>query len=76
MTQHVVFITGATSGIGLGIARQVAKAGHVIAFNGLADDQQINAVVQELTSLGAAGCHYFDGDMRKPDDIQSDDGGG
>ena len=71
MTQHIVFITGATSGIGLGIARQVAKAGHIIAFNGLADDEQINAVVQELTSLGAAGCHYFSGDMLKPDEIRA-----
>jgi len=71
MTQHIVFITGATSGIGLGIARQVAKAGHIIAFNGLADDEQINAVVQELTLLGAAGCHYFSGDMRKPDEIRA-----
>ena len=71
MTQHIVFITGATSGIGLGIAQQVAKAGHIIAFNGLADDEQINAVVQELTLLGAAGCHYFSGDMRKPDEIRA-----
>jgi len=71
MTPHIVFITGATSGIGLGIARQVAKAGHIIAFNGLADDEQINAVVQELTLLGAAGCHYFSGDMRKPDEIRA-----
>ena len=71
MTQHIVFITGATSGIGLGIAQQVAKAGHIIAFNGLADDEQINTVVHELTSLGAAGCHYFSGDMRKPDEIRA-----
>ena len=71
MTQHIVFITGATSGIGLGIARQVAKAGHVIAFNGFADDAQISNVIEELTSLGAASCHYFDGDMRKPDEIRA-----
>ncbi len=71
MRQHTVFITGGTSGIGLGIARQVAKAGHVVAFNGLADDAQVMSLVSELTSLGAAGCHYFDGDMRKPDEIRS-----
>lgn len=71
MSQHIVFITGGTSGIGLGIAQQVAKAGHVVAFNGLADDAQIQAVVEELTALGASGCHYFDGDMRKPDEIRA-----
>ena len=71
MAQHIVSITGATSGIGLGIARQVARSGHVIAFNGFADKAQIEAVTEELTSLGAASCHYFGGDMRKPDEIRA-----
>ena len=71
MAQHIVFITGATSGIGLGIARQVAKSGHAIAFNGFADDAQIASVIEELTTLGAASCHYFSGDMRKPDEIRA-----
>lgn len=71
MSPQVVFVTGATSGIGLGIARQVAKSGHVIAFNGLGDESQINAVKDELIQLGAKDCHYFDGDMRKPDEIRS-----
>ena len=31
----VVLITGSTSGIGLGIAREFAKIGYAIAFNGL-----------------------------------------
>lgn len=34
----VVLITGSTSGIGLGIAREFAKAGYHISFNGLEKD--------------------------------------
>ena len=35
---RTVLITGSTSGIGLGIAREFAKAGYRIAFNGLEKD--------------------------------------
>jgi len=35
MNQKVAIITGSTSGIGLGIAKEFAKAGYNIAFNGL-----------------------------------------
>ena len=31
----VALITGSTSGIGLGIAKEFAKVGYAIAFNGL-----------------------------------------
>ncbi|XDZ65956.1 3-hydroxybutyrate dehydrogenase [Alphaproteobacteria bacterium LSUCC0684] len=64
MPGYAVFVTGATSGIGLGIARKLASAGHHVAFNGLADASTVNAVKAELAGLGAESCHYFDGDMR------------
>ena len=59
-----VFITGATSGIGLGIAKTIAAAGHHIGFNGLADGDVIEAITAELKSLGAGSVHYFDADLR------------
>ena len=59
-----VFITGATSGIGLGIAKTIAVAGHHIGFNGLADGDAIEAITVELKSLGAGSAHYFDADLR------------
>ena len=71
MSPSVVFITGATSGIGLGIARQVAKAGHVIGFNGFADPAEIEAIINELNQLGATACHYFKGDMTSADEIRA-----
>ena len=36
----IVLITGSTSGIGLGIAREFAKSGYAIAFNGLEDNAE------------------------------------
>lgn len=71
MHQQTVFITGATSGIGLGIARQVAKAGHIIAFNGLGEKSEIDSITDELTRLGAESCQYFAVDMKNPDAIRA-----
>ena len=63
MATYNVFITGATSGIGLGIARVLASEGHQIAYNGIADPEEIIAISEKLTDLGATGVHYFDADM-------------
>lgn len=64
MVAKNVFITGATSGIGLGIAKTIAKDGHHIGFNGIASQEEVDEVSAELKALGAASCHYFDADMR------------
>ena len=71
MNQLNVFITGATSGIGFGIAQQVAKAKHHIAFNGLASDAEIKSLITGLKALGAESCHYCPSDMRVPDQVRS-----
>lgn len=70
MDQLNVFVTGATSGIGLGVARMLAKEGHRICFNGLADKARVAEISDELRQLGAAAADYFDADMRRPDDIR------
>ena len=59
-----VFVTGATSGIGLGIAQTLASKGHQIAYNGFADLDETIAINDKLTDLGASSVHYFDADMR------------
>ena len=64
MTALNVFITGATSGIGLGIAKTIASAGHNIAFNGIADENAAASIASELQSLGAGSTNYFDADLR------------
>ena len=44
MATYNVFITGATSGIGLGIARVLASEGHQIAYNDIADLEETIAI--------------------------------
>ena len=70
MKIYNVFITDATSGIGLGIAQIPASEGHQIAYNGFADIEETIAISKKLTDLGAASVHYFDADMRDGDAIR------
>ena len=64
MSSLTVFITGATSGIGLGIAKTIAAVGHHIGFNGIADPDTVTEISAELLALGAASADYFDSDLR------------
>ena len=49
MATYNVFITGATSGIGLGIAQVLASEGHQIAYNGIAELEETIAISEKLT---------------------------
>lgn len=71
MDQLNIFVTGATSGIGLGIARHLAGEGHHISFNGLADASTVTSIKGELEAAGAASVRYYDADMRKADEIRA-----
>jgi len=55
MTQRrpVAIVTGGSRGIGLGIARALAKDGFDIAITGIDDADQFNTAVDELRQLGA-----------------------
>ena len=70
MRNHNIFITGATSGIGLGIAQVLASEGHQIAYNGIAELEETIAISEKLTDLGATSVHYFDADMRDGEAIR------
>lgn len=47
-----ILITGGSRGIGLGIAKELAKAGNNVAINGIRDENQVSQVLQELKSFG------------------------
>ena len=70
MATYNVLITGATSGIGLGIARVLASEKHQITYNGIADLEETIAISEKLTDLGATSVHYFDADMRDGEAIR------
>ena len=59
-------VTGSTSGIGLGIAKLLAKSGANIVLNGFGDSDQ---ACQEIQSLGVKTL-YHGADMRSPTAIE------
>ena len=60
-------VTGSTSGIGLGIAKALAKQGANIVLNGFGD---VEGPKEEIAALGVQVV-YHGADMRKPDDIDA-----
>jgi 3-hydroxybutyrate dehydrogenase len=69
----VALVTGSTSGIGLGIAVNLARNGADIVLNGFGDSSAASA--QVTAAAAAVGLSpkvvYHDADMSKPDQIES-----
>lgn len=64
MQGKTALVTGATSGIGLAIAKALAEAGARVMINGFGDEAQIAAAQAE-----AGGALYHGADMSKPAEI-------
>ena len=45
-------VTGGSRGIGLGIARELAKSGFSLAINGIRDIEFVEPVLEELRAFG------------------------
>jgi 3-hydroxybutyrate dehydrogenase len=60
-------VTGSTSGIGLGIAQALAKAGANLVLNGFGDKA---AALAQIEALGVRAVHH-DADMSRPDEIEA-----
>ena len=65
MTKNVL-ITGGSRGIGLGIARELAKAGCNLAINGVREVKSVTEVLEELEELGAKKVIYCQGNIAVP----------
>ena len=60
-------ITGGSRGIGLGIAKELAKAGFNLAINGVRGQESVQHVLRELSTFGVKVI-YAQGDVsQKPD---------
>jgi 3-hydroxybutyrate dehydrogenase len=66
----VALVTGSTSGIGLGIAKVLARNGADIMINGLGDPQQIEQAKKELAGFGGR-VEYDGADLSKSDQATS-----
>ena len=64
-------VTGATSGIGLAIARALAAAGARVAINGLGDAGQVAAAVQAVRDAGAPDVRHSGADLSDPAAIET-----
>jgi 3-hydroxybutyrate dehydrogenase len=62
----VAVVTGSTSGIGLGIARELAKDGADLLLNGFGDQAEINRLKAGLAEEFKVKVHYSSADMSKP----------
>ena len=60
-------ITGGSRGIGLGIAKELAKAGFNLAINGVRNQESVQPVLNELKDFGVEVI-YAQGDISKKED--------
>jgi 3-hydroxybutyrate dehydrogenase len=69
MSSHVALITGATSGIGLAIAKELAKQQINLIINGFGDSRKIADICHMLQDLGAL-CLHYDCNLSRPAQIK------
>ena len=63
-------ITGSNSGIGLGIAREMAKAGANVVLNSFTDNEEDHALAAEIAENFGVEAKYVSADMSKGEDCR------
>ena len=64
---RTAIVTGSTSGIGLGIARELARAGADVVLNSYTDDDADRALAEEITAAGGGRARYVSADLSDGD---------
>ena len=64
-------ITGSNSGIGLGIAREIAKAGANVILNSFTDSQDDHQLAKSIADEFNVSARYIRADMSDPDDCRA-----
>lgn len=63
-------ITGSNSGIGLGVAQELAKAGADVVLNSYTDTSEDHALAAEIADKTGVAARYIQADMSKADDCR------
>ena len=66
----IAIVTGSNSGIGLGIAAELAKAGADVVINSFTDREEDHALAAKLAADTGARVRYIAADMSKGDDCR------
>ena len=64
-------ITGSNSGIGLGIAEELAKLGANVVLNSFTDRKEDHELAEKVAKTNGAAAVYIKGDMSKGDDCRA-----
>jgi 3-hydroxybutyrate dehydrogenase len=64
-------ITGSNSGIGLGIAKELAKAGADVVLNSFTDREEDHALAAEIAAQEGVSARYIKADMSKGDECRT-----
>lgn len=64
-------VTGSNSGIGLGVARELARAGADVVINSFTDSAEDHALAAELAAGTGASVRYIQADMSKAEECRA-----
>ncbi len=71
LSGKTAIITGSNSGIGLGIARELAKAGVDVVLNSFTDRDEDHALAEEISKETGTSARYIQADMSKGDECRA-----
>ncbi len=64
-------ITGSNSGIGLGVARELARAGADVVINSFTDRDEDHTIARDIAAAFGVTARYIQADMSKADDCRA-----